>query len=237
MKCLFLAAGYATRLYPITENFPKPLLPIKGKPILDYLIDDLDPLGVIDEYVVVSNHKFINHFSEWAKKHHQKITVIDDGTTSNDTRLGAVIDIKFAVDKLNINDDLFVMAGDNILDFSLEGFANYQKEVKSSVIMTYHEPNKEKIKKSAVIELDNNNKVLDMVEKPSDPKSEWCCPAFYIYTKEDIMRINDAIKAGTKLDAPGSLACWFVKNSIVHAYKMPGHRFDIGTLEIYNSMK
>ena len=122
MKCLILAAGYATRLYPLTENFPKPLLDVGGKTILDWLVDDIDTCGQVDEYVVISNHKFARHFDEWAKTKPQKITVVDDGTSSNDTRLGAVKDIQFAIDNLNLTGDMLVIAGDNVLDFSLTKF-------------------------------------------------------------------------------------------------------------------
>lgn len=237
MKCLFLAAGYATRLYPLTENFPKPLLPVKGKTILDHLIDDLDTLNVIDEYIVVSNHKFVLHFLDWSKKHSQKITVVDDGTTSNETRLGAVIDIQFAIEKLSIDDDLLVMAGDNLLDFSLKGFIEYFHKVNSSMTMVYKEEDKVKIRRSAVCELDKNNRIISMEEKPENPKSIYCSPAFYIYKKEDVKCIKDAIKNGCKTDAPGSLACYFATNSKMYAYLMPGSRYDIGTLEAYNKVK
>lgn len=238
MKCLFLAAGYATRLYPLTENFPKPLLPVKGKTILDHLIDDLDSLNEIDEYIVVTNHKFVSHFENWAKKHSQKITVVDDGTSSNETRLGAVIDIQFAIDKLNIDDDLIVMAGDNLLDFSLKGFIDYFRSINSSMLMVYkEEEDKIKIKRSAVCELDKENRIISMEEKPENPKSIFCSPPFYIYKREDVKRIKEAIKSGCKTDAPGSLACWFAENSKMYAYLMPGSRYDIGTLEAYNKVK
>ena len=128
MKCLILAAGYATRLYPLTENFPKPLLKVGEKTILDWLIDDIDTLGLVDEYVVISNHKFAHHFDAWAAKKQQKITVVDDGTSSNETRLGAVKDIQFAIEKLQLDDDMLVIAGDNVLDFSLTKFISYAQE-------------------------------------------------------------------------------------------------------------
>ena len=120
MKCLILAAGYATRLYPLTENFPKPLLKVRDKAILDWLIDDIKTSGAVDEYVVISNHKFAGHFSEWAAgRTEDKITVVDDGTSTNETRLGAVRDIQFAIDSLGLDDDMLVIAGDNVLDFSM----------------------------------------------------------------------------------------------------------------------
>ena len=127
MKCLILAAGYATRLYPLTENFPKPLLEVGGKTILDWLVDDIDTAGLVDEYVVISNHKFAHHFEAWAATKPQKITVVDDGTDSNETRLGAVRDIQFAIDRLSLDDDMLIIAGDNLLDFSLTKFIVYAK--------------------------------------------------------------------------------------------------------------
>ena len=122
MTAVILAAGYATRLYPLTENFPKPLLEVGGKSIADRLIDDLE--GMAGRFVVISNHKFFPIFEAWAEGR-DSITVLDDGTVSNETRLGAVKDIRFAIEKLELNDDLFVMAGDNVLDFTLKDFAEY----------------------------------------------------------------------------------------------------------------
>ena len=147
MKCLILAAGYATRLYPLTENFPKPLLTVGEKTILDWLVDDIDTAGEVDEYVVISNHKYACHFDAWAKTKSQKITVVDDGTDTNETRLGAVKDIEFAIEKLGLDDDMLVIAGDNVLDFSLTKFVSYAKEKNTSCIMRYYEPDDKKLLK------------------------------------------------------------------------------------------
>ena len=151
MKCLILAAGYATRLYPLTENFPKPLLKVGKKTILDWLVDDIDALGMVDEYVVISNHKYAQHFDEWAKTKSCKITVADDGTESNETRLGAVRDVQFAIEKLQLDSDMLVIAGDNILDFSLTKFIEYSNEKQTSCIMRYYEPDNEKLKKWSIL--------------------------------------------------------------------------------------
>ena len=148
MKCLILAAGYATRLYPLTENFPKPLLEVKGKTIIDWLVDDIDSSGLVDQYIVVSNHKFVHHFEEWVDRKTQKIIVLDDGTSTNETRLGAVKDIQFAIDELKLDDDLLIIAGDNILDFSLTVFIQYALQKKTSCIMRYFEPKLQKLQKS-----------------------------------------------------------------------------------------
>lgn len=236
MKCLILAAGYATRLYPLTENFPKPLLEVKGKTILDWLIEDIDTMGVVEEYVVISNHKFAHHFHSWAEKKTQKITVVDDGTMSNETRLGAVKDIQFAMDALNIREDVLIMAGDNLLDFSLTTFIRYAMEKKTSCIMRYSEASRQRLMKSGVVTLDEEDRVLGMAEKPAEPASSWCVPAFYYYTAEDAARISEGIAAGCGTDAPGSYVAWLCKRAPVYAMEMPGSRYDIGNLEGYQKI-
>lgn len=237
MKCLILAAGYATRLYPLTENFPKPLLKVGEKTILDWLIDDIDTLGLVDEYVVISNHKFAHHFDAWAKEKEQKITVVDDGTESNETRLGAVKDIQFAMDKLELDDEMLVIAGDNVLDFSLTKFISYAKEKGTSCIMRYYEESEAKLKKCGVVTIDADDSVLDMTEKPEQPASHWCCPPFYYYTKEDAKLVEQGIAAGCGTDAPGSYVAWLCKQTKVHAMEMPGSRYDIGNLESYEKVQ
>lgn len=237
MKCLILAAGYATRLYPLTENFPKPLLPVQDKPILDWLIDDMDTLGEIDEYVVISNHKFAHHFDTWAKTKTQKVTVVDDGTSSNETRLGAVKDIQYAIEKLGLDDDMLVIAGDNLLDFSLTKFIQYAKEKNTSCIMRFYEPSEKKLVKCGVVTIDENDKILEMTEKSPTPATHWCCPPFYYYTREDAKLVQKGIDSGCGVDAPGSYIAWLCKQTTVHAMEMPGKRYDIGNLESYENVQ
>ena len=236
MKCLILAAGYATRLYPLTENFPKPLLEVQGKTILDWLIEDIETSGLVDEYVVISNHKFAHHFENWAKDK-EKITVVDDGTSSNETRLGAVKDIQFAIDKLGIDDEMLVIAGDNLLDFGLTTFAKYAKEKNASCIMRYYEPSEERLHKCGVVTIDDADKILNMVEKPAEPESHWCCPPFYFYTREDAKLIQKGIDSGCGVDAPGSYIAWLSTQVPVYAFEMPGRRYDIGNLESYRKVE
>lgn len=237
MKCIILAAGYATRLYPITENFPKPLLDVGGKTILDWMIDDIDTAGMVDEYIVVSNHKFAAHFNEWADKNKHNITVIDDGTTANENRLGAVRDIELAYNSLSKPDDCMVIAGDNVLDFSITSFMKYFKEKDASSVMRYFEAESAKLQKSGVLTIDEKQKVIKMAEKPKEPESNWCCPPFYIYKVDDISRISEAIAAGCGIDAPGSLVSWMCQKSDVYAFEMPGERYDIGNVESYTEIK
>lgn len=237
MKCLILAAGYATRLYPLTENFPKPLLKVQEKAILDWLIDDIDASGEVDEYVVISNHKFAHHFEAWAKGSTKKITVVDDGTSTNETRLGAVKDIQFAIDTLGLDDDMLVIAGDNVLDFSLTAFIRYAKEKNTSCIMRYYEANEQKLLKCGVVTVDEKDKILKMTEKSPTPATHWCCPPFYYYTKADARLVKKGIEAGCGTDAPGSYIAWLCGQVDVHAMEMIGKRYDIGNLESYEAVK
>ena len=237
MKCLILAAGYATRLYPLTENFPKPLLKVGEKCILDWLVDDIDTVKLVDEYVVISNHKFAIHFEQWAKTKTQKITVVDDGTDTNETRLGAVKDIQFAIDTLKINDDVLVIARDNVVDFSLTQFIQYACDKKTSCVMRYFEADEKKLSKSGVLTINEQDKVLQMAEKPAKPQSNWCCPPFYYYTAKDTNLVKEGIASGCGTDAPGSYIAWLCTKTTVHAMEMPGKRYDIGNLESYKKVQ
>lgn len=241
MKCLILAAGYATRLYPLTENFPKPLLKVGDKTILDWLIDDLEQTGLIDEYIVVTNHKFAHIFEEWSQG---RYTIIDDGTIDNGHRLGAVKDIELGIHGGDgkssgggIQSDLLVMAGDNLLDFSLKGFLDYAREKGTTCIMRYFEPNDARLHKCGVVEVDATDRILTMEEKPAQPKSHWCCPPFYYYKKEDLQLVSQGIAEGCGTDAPGSFIAWLCSRTAVHAWEMPGTRYDIGSLESYEAVK
>ena len=252
MKCLILAAGYATRLYPLTENYPKPLLEVAGKTIVDWLVDDLASDGRVDGFAVVTNHKFAPHFENWSSNRLMRlleeqdstggdydipgISVVDDGTESNETRLGAVRDIHFALDELGWEDDLLVIAGDNVLDFSLSKFLDYSLGKGTSCIMRYYEADRARLVKSGIVEVDADGLITGMEEKPAEPKSNWCCPPFYYYQKEDAGRFSEGIAAGCGTDAPGSFVAWLSSRTKVHAMEMPGRRFDIGNLESYRSV-
>ena len=233
MKAIIIAAGYATRLYPLTKNFPKPLLEVGGKPILDHLIGDIG--DVIDEFVVVTNHRFASIFEEWKEKRPENIRIIDDGTSSNETRLGAVKDIQLAAKGLE--GDILVMAGDNMLDFSLKGFIDFQKKVGTSCVMCHEENSLPALQKTAVITTDENDRITSYEEKPGEPKGNLAVPPFYIYREQDIKRIAEALDDGCGYDAPGSFAAWLSKKTEMHAWKMPGKRYDIGDTKSYEAVK
>ena len=238
MKNIVIAAGYATRLYPLTENFPKPLLKIGERSILDRILDDVDGIEDIDEHIIVTNHKFAEIFNNWVSERKQKpgtkpIKIIDDGTTDNENRLGAVKDLLLAIDEFDINDDIMVLAADNVLDFSFQGFVNFVKQKNTSVIMCHHEPELYKLQRTGVIAVDDDMKVLEMQEKPEHPVSNWAVPPFYIYKKNDLPLIRDCLNHGCGFDAPGNLAHYLVNATTIHAWIMPGSRYDIGSLDSY----
>ena len=239
MICMVLAAGYATRLYPLTENFPKPLLKVKEKTILDWLLDDIDSAKEISKYVIISNHKFVEHFENWAKDKELSapIVVLDDGSTDNDNRLGAVKDIEFAIEKENIDEDILIIAGDNVLDFSFGGFINYFKEKNATCVMRYFEEREEKLKKTGVVVVDDNGYIKSMVEKPPVPPSNWAVPPFYIYKRDDVQLVKKGIESGCGTDAPGSFIAWLCTQCDVYAMEMPGKRYDIGNLESYKAVE
>lgn len=237
MKCLILAAGYATRLYPLTKNFPKPLLKVGGKSILDWLLEDMEAAGIIDEYVVISNHKYAQHFVDWAAEKPMKISIIDDGTSSNETRLGAVRDIQFAIDKLKLDDDLLVLAGDNLFDFSITEFIRYALQKKAPCTMRYYEPSFQKLLKSGIVTVDDDDKIVSMTEKDPNPASFWVSVGFYYYPKEVAALISQALDDGCGADAPGSFMIWVSQRYSSYAMKMPGCRYDVGDIASYNQVQ
>ena len=308
MKCVVIAAGYATRLGELTKNFPKPLLKIGQNTILGRMLDDIDQIPEIDEHIIITNHKFAHIFEDWRNERLQApltshcsqrvsaglsesggspassmvsggspassmasggspassmvsggspassmvsggspasisvpsglaarkpITIIDDGTETNDTRLGAVCDLLFAMDKLCIKDDMLVVAADNLLFFSFNEFVKFAKEKGTSCIMCHEQPSIEKLQRTGVVELDASNRVLGMEEKPEVPKSHWAVPPFYIYLKKDLDLVRHSVANGCGKDAPGNLAHYMVEHTTMHAWPMSAGRFDIGSLDTY----
>ena len=239
MKTIVIAAGYATRLGELTRNFPKPLLKIGESTILGRMLDDIDTIDEIDEHIVVTNHKFAPVFEEWARNQHysKPVTIVDDGTQTNETRLGAVCDLLFAMDKLGIDDDLLVVAADNLLFFSFADFVKFAREKDSSCIICHRQPSVEKLRRTGVVVLDENHMVLNMEEKPQEPKTTWAVPPFYIYLKKDLELVRISVADGCGKDAPGNLAHYMCDHTLMHAWPMAGTgenlRFDIGSLDTY----
>lgn len=238
MIALILAAGYATRLYPLTRNFPKPLLEVGGRTILDRLLDDLDRIPGLDRHVVVTNHTFAPIFEKWAadSRFVKPLTIVDDNTTNNDNRLGAVKDILYVLDQLSIDDDVLVLAGDNVVDFSFEPFIEYASKKGRSCLTCHEEPSIPALQKTGVLEATEEMLVLAMHEKPQVPPSHWAVPPFYLYRKADLPLVRKALEQGCGADAPGNLVAWLCKQTEVYAWPLPGKRYDIGDLASYEQV-
>ncbi|MCF0198518.1 MAG: nucleotidyltransferase family protein [Bacteroidaceae bacterium] len=239
MKNIVIAAGYATRLYPLTENFPKPLLKVGGSTILGRMMHDVDTFPEVDEHIIVTNHKFAHIFEAWAatETFAKPVRIIDDGTSTNETRLGAVRDLLLAIETCQVDDDIMVLAADNLLDFSLRDYVDFFLQKGTSVCMCHHQPSLERLHRSGVVELDDHQRVIGMEEKPAEPKSHWSTPPFYIYHKNDMPLIRDCMNHGCGFDAPGNLLRYLCQLVPIHAYVMKGNRFDIGSLDTYEEAK
>ena len=235
MKNIVIAAGYATRLGELTKNFPKPLLKIGESTILGRMLDDIDGIQEIDEHIIITNHKFAPIFEDWkaAQNYTKPVTIVDDGTETNETRLGAVCDLLYAMEKLQIDDDMLVVAADNLLFFSFQEFVDFAEEKGTSCIMCHEQPELAKLQRTGVVELDAKMKVQGMEEKPQVPKSHWAVPPFYIYKKRDLDVVRHSVENGCGKDAPGNLAHYMVEHTVMHAWKMSAGRFDIGSLDTY----
>lgn len=238
MKAIILAAGYATRLYPLTKDKPKALLPIADKAILDYIVDEIEKISEIDELIIISNTKFFSNFNEWKEKRNTRlnVTVLDDKTTDDTNKLGAIGDIKYAIDELSIDDDVLIMAGDNIFTFNLKDYYDKFKAIGKDMILVKELDDVQELRRMANVMLDGENRVLEMVEKPENPKSNIAAFASYIYKRETLPLIEKYLKDGNNPDAPGFFPSWLHKQKEVYAYKFQGECYDIGTPKSYEEV-
>jgi glucose-1-phosphate thymidylyltransferase len=237
MKAIILAAGYATRLYPLTLNIPKPLLPIAEKPMIEYLLESLKDFSDLDEIYIITNNKFYSVFVEWLKDYefHKKIKIINDNTNSNEDRLGAVGDINFVIEKEKINEDLIVLAGDNLFNFGLNKMYNLFKEKKSSVIAVYDLLDPLKLaNKFGTVLTDDDKKVVNFEEKPAKPKSSLCATVIYFITQKDLKILNKFITSKNRPDNIGEIIRFLVENSVVYAEPFKDGWIDIGGKEEYD---
>ena len=235
MKCILLAAGYATRLYPLTKDKPKALLELGNKTILDRLMDKLEEIKRIDEVFIVTNHRFADIFSEWAKGYSgsKKVKVLDDGTTDNDNRLGAIGDMNYVIEQENITDEIFVLASDVIFDFSLRGLFDLYDSVDGDVISAHYIESIETLRSMGVLSFDESGKVTDFEEKPQNPKSHYGVPPFYIYRKSTLALIKQYLDEGNNCDAPGYFIPWLIRHTDVYAHSFDENIIDIGIPAAY----
>lgn len=235
MDCILLAAGYATRLYPLTEHTPKALLKLGSKTILDRVMDKLEEIEQLNNVYVVTNHRFAALFTDWAKAYGGKkpVKVLDDGTTDNDNRLGAIGDMQYVIDREHLEDELFILASDNIFHFSLLGMVDMYYEKGCDLISAHYIAEKATLQKMGVVELDARNKVLGFEEKPQEPKSHYGVPPFYFYRKSTVPLIKKYLEEGNNPDAPGHFIPWLITQTDVYAYTFDDLIIDIGTPESY----
>lgn len=238
MKCVLLAAGYATRLYPLTKDCPKSLLPIGKSNVLDFIVKKIEQVDIVDQIIIVTNERFMAQFKDWTSNYlsSKKITILSDGTTTNENRLGAIADMQFAIEKAGINDDVLIMAGDNLFDFSLVDFASFFHHVGGNCITAHELSDVDALKRTGVIQVDQNQKVISFEEKPLQPKSNLAVPPFYIYKKETLPLIKQYLNQGNNPDAPGNFIPWLIQHKDVYAFKFEGKRYDIGNLASYEEV-
>jgi glucose-1-phosphate thymidylyltransferase len=236
MKVIILAAGYATRLYPLTLTQPKPLLPVAGQPMIDYVLDNLAPIGGIDRIYVVTNAKFAGHFQQWsadyrAKKAKLNFTIVNDRSTDDTNKLGAIGDIHFVITSQNVTDDIIVVAGDNLFSEKLSDFGRFCREKNAPVLAVYDVGNLEEIKKYNAINLDGDGRITFFEEKPKNPTSTLTGIALYFYPKATLSLIKQYIAEGNNPDQPGRLVQWLYPRMPVYTWKVPGLWYDIGSKE------
>lgn len=241
MKALILAAGYATRLYPLTKKCPKPLLHVNKRPLIDYIIDKLNPIEEINEIIVVTNSRFLAHFKKWARglKLKKKLTLVDDLTFCEDDRRGAVGDMHFAIKSKKISDDLLVIGGDNLFDGDLEELLAFaEQRDQSAVIGVYDIREKSKASKYGVIRLNNKNRVIDFKEKPARPSSSLVAMCLYYFPKEKLSLIKQYMKEkSNKHDATGFYIDWLRRKEPIYGYVYSGRWYDIGDAKFYHTAK
>jgi glucose-1-phosphate thymidylyltransferase len=236
MKVIILAAGYATRLYPLTLTQPKPLLPVAGQPMVEYVLDNLAPIGGIDRIYVVTNAKFADHFQKWADNYREtkaklNFTIVNDGSTDDSNKLGAIGDIHYVLKNEKVDDDLIIVAGDNLFSEKLEGFGKFIREKNAPVLAVYDVGNLEEIKKYNSISVDGTGRITFFEEKPKSPTSTITGIALYYYPKSALKLIDQYIAEGNNPDQPGRLVQWLYPRTPFYTWRVPGIWYDIGSKE------
>jgi glucose-1-phosphate thymidylyltransferase len=226
VETLILAAGYATRLRPLTDTVPKQLLPVGGRPMVDWILDKIHDAG-LDDVHLVTNARFASQFERWANG--KDVHVHDDGTTSNDDRLGAIGDIRYVQERAGIDDDLLVVAGDNLFDYALSDFIGFWRAKDgASAVAALDVGDRELARQYGIIAVDGNDRIVDFVEKPDEPPSTLAATATYLYARKHARLVNTYLEDGNPPDQPGNLVAWLHGREPVFAYRIAGNWFDIG---------
>ena len=227
MKAVVLAAGYATRLRPLTDTWAKELLPVGGRPIVDWILDSVDGVASIDEVHLVTNHRKVAWFAEWAEG--RGVRVHDDGTTSNDDRLGAIGDLRFVVDSAGLDDDLLVIAGDNLFDFSLADYESFWRaQGVASAVAVRDVGSLELATQYGIVSLDRAGRLVDFVEKPAEPPSTLAATATYLFHRSHVPLLGAYLSGGNSPDQPGRFVEWLCRREPVFGWEFEGAWYDIG---------
>ena len=242
MIAVVLCAGFATRMYPLTETFPKPLLPVADRPVIDYLMDQLLELPRLQAIYLVSNGKFYGCFVEWMqhwKENHRTdcplVVLLNDGAMDNDHRLGASADLQFVLKTIEASPDVLVTAGDNIYQFSLKPLWEQFRQHNRHVILALPETDTEKLKKTGVLELAADDRVKRLHEKPAHPSSAWVCPPLYFFKATVSKVLDDFLEGDASGDAPGHFIDFLCQRDRVYAFRLNASRLDIGSVESYRA--
>ncbi len=238
LQCVLLAAGYATRLHPLTDDRPKALLPVGGRPILEHVLEKLVPLG-LERIILVTNHRFADQFASWvdASGWVDMVTIADDGTQTNAERLGAIGDLAWAIEEFSLDDDTLVMAADNLFEFSLVDFVQFAQVRKTDCITVYRLDDVERLQRTGNAVLTADGRLTAFAEKPAQPISHWAVPPFYIYRRETLPLVRKYLAEGGNPDAPGHFLPWLLVQRPVYALVVKGNIYDVGTVESYREVQ
>ena len=228
MKALLLAGGYATRLRPLTETTAKPLLPVGGRPMVDWILDRIDDAGEVQEIHVVTNAVYAADFERWAGG--RSIAVWNDGTRSNEDRLGALGDIALAVDRGGLaGDDLLVIAADNLFEFSLRDyFTFFRAKADGSAVAVHRLADPTLARLYGVVELGDDDRVVAFEEKPEQPRSDLAATATYLYHHDHVALLARYLAEGNLPDPPGRFLVWLREREPVYGYRFDESWIDIG---------
>ena len=243
MQVVILCAGFATRMYPLTENFPKPLLKVADKAVIDYLIDQIVALPQVAEINIVSNAKFHDHFLRWQRDRYRSgsasekavhIQITNDGSTANENRLGAAADLQLAFHKMNASGRILVSAGDNIFRFPIKPLWEKFMQSDKHYVVALPEKDTEKLQRTGVLELSDNDRVLQLHEKPRMPPSNWVCPPLYFFQPSVREQLDSFLQSSGNHDAPGHFISHLCRLEPIHAFRLESSRLDIGSIDTYH---
>jgi glucose-1-phosphate thymidylyltransferase len=237
MKGIILAAGYATRLYPLTKDKSKPLLAVKGEPIIDYILGKIEGITDLDRVYVVTNNKFYDDYVEWSASSpfSKEIVIVNDNTLEDETKLGAIGDIDYVLKSQNIDDDILIIAGDNLFNFNIESFIKKGYNVKPSASMGVYDI--KDIKTASlygIVALDEKGLIVEFQEKPDNPKSTLAAVGIYFLPKNIARSITNYLSEGNSSDQPGHFMTWLSKQGKLYGFELTGDWYDIGSIESYN---